>query len=338
MRGRRDAPPLEHRRNRLRFGSLSEYTTGSPAAGGEREGRFVKRLVYTAIFGVVVGASALWLVGAALSAPVNVPVGAPPPDLRATVVHFPSDSQATIAAWYGAPPPGGPTVVLSHGVRGSRKQLSERAQFIRDAGYGVLLYDAQGHGESIGSNITFGFLEAHDAEAAVKFVRDRNPNSRVGFIGPSLGGASALLGERPLPVEALVLEAVYPTLKEAVVNRISIRLGSFLAPILSDLLLWQLEPRLGFDPFKLNPIDRIGRVTAPILLIAGSEDRHTPLEESRALFQAAAHPKDLWVVNGAAHQSFHRFAGPEYERRLLEFFHKHLGATADQHGHEADAE
>ncbi len=306
--------------------------------GGEQEGRFVKRLVYTATLCVVVGALGLWLVGASLFAPVNVPVGAPPPGLRATVVHFSSDSEATIAAWYGAPQAGGPTIVLSHGVRGSRKQLSEQAQFIRDAGYGVLLYDAQGHGESTGSHITFGFLESHDAAAAVKFVRDRNPNSRVGFIGPSLGGASALLGGSPLPVEALVLEAVYPTLKEAVVNRISIRLGSVLAPVLSQLLLWQVEPRLGFDPFQLNPIDRIGRVTAPILLIAGSEDRHTSLEESKALFQAAGHPKDLWVVNGAAHQSFHRFAGAEYERRVLEFFEKHLRATAAQDGHEADTE
>lgn len=278
----------------------------------------------------MVGAVALWLVGASLSAPVEVSVGSPPPELRATAVHFPSDSEATIAAWYGAPAPGRPTVVLSHSIRANRTQLSERAQFIRNAGYGVLLYDAQGHGESTGRNITFGFLEAHDAAAAVEYVRRRNPNSRVGFIGHSLGGASALLGESPLPVEALVLEAVYPTLEEAVVNRISMRLGSFLAPILSRLLLWQVEPRLGFDPFELNPIDRIGSVTAPILLIAGSEDRHTSLTESKALFQAASHPKDLWVVEGAAHQSFHRFAPAEYERRVLEFFDQNLGAAAAQ--------
>jgi fermentation-respiration switch protein FrsA (DUF1100 family) len=225
---------------------------------------------------------------------------------------------------------------MSHGVRGSRNQLTGRAQFIRDAGYGVLLYDAQGHGESTGSHITFGFLESHDAAAAVGFVRERNPNSSVGFIGPSLAGASALLGDEPLPIDALVLEAVYPTLEKAVVNRISMRLGSFLAPALSQVLLWQVETRLGFDPFKLNPIEGIGGVAAPILLIAGSEDRHTTLEESKALFQAAGRPKDLWVVKGAAHQSFHRFAGAEYERRILEFLGKHLRATAVQQGHEAD--
>lgn len=295
----------------------------------EPQRQLVKRLSYTAIFGLLTGGLASWLVAAALSAPVNasMPTEAAPPELRARVVRFPSESQATIVAWYGAPPPGAATIVLSHAIRGSRTQLLGRARFIRNAGYGVLLYDAQAHGESIGSQITFGFLEAYDAAAAVKFVRDQSPHSRVGFIGLSLGGASALLGEEPLPVDALVLEAVYPTLEEAVVNRISIRLGSLVAPFLSKLLLWQIEPRLGFDPFELNPIDRIHRVTAPILLIAGSEDRHTPLAESQALFEAAHQPKALWVLQGAAHQNFYGFAAAEYQRRVLEFFHAHLGVA-----------
>ena len=66
--------------------------------------------------------------------------------------------------------------------------------------------------------------------------------------------------------------------------------------------------------------------------VAGSEDRRTPLEESKALFRAAGHPKDLWVVNGAAHQSFHRFAGAEYERRLLEFFDEEIPKQLHQPG------
>jgi fermentation-respiration switch protein FrsA (DUF1100 family) len=244
--------------------------------------------------------------------------------LHAIAVRFPSQSKATIAAWYGAPRRGGSTIVMSHGVRGSRKELSGHAQFLRRAGYGVLLYDAQAHGESTGSQITFGFLEAHDAAAAVGYVRDQNPNSRVGFIGLSMAGASALLGEAPLAVDALILEAVYPRLEKAIVNRISIRLGSSLAPFLAKLLLWQIEPRLGFDPYKLDPIERIGGVNAPIFLIAGSEDRHTTLDESKALFQAANHPKELWVVRGARHQSLHRLVGAEYEHRVLEFFGKYL--------------
>jgi pimeloyl-ACP methyl ester carboxylesterase len=141
----------------------------------------------TALTGIVVLAAfgGLWLTGSAVTAPVRTEIRDPPGRLRAMGVSFPSESGAEIAAWYGAPQPGEPTVVLSHGIYGSRRQLVDRALFLREAHYGVLLYDAQGHGESTGDRITFGYLEAHDAAAAVAFVRTLNPSATVGFLGPS---------------------------------------------------------------------------------------------------------------------------------------------------------
>lgn len=278
---------------------------------------------------VFAAVSAVWLIGSALSASVNVPVGPPPAALDATTVTFSSKSGATISAWYGAPRTDAPIVILSHGIRGSKAQVADRARFLRDAGYGILLYDAQGHGESIADRITFGFLEAHDAQAAVEFARSKAPRSKVGFIGPSLAGASALLGPKPLEVDALVLEAVYPTLQDAVQNRIALRLGDLASAPITHILMWQVEGRLGFDPHSLNPIERIGEARAPILLIAGSEDRHTTLEESRALFDAASKRSEFWVLDGAGHESFHRFAGAEYERRILDFLKRHLDSSSE---------
>jgi pimeloyl-ACP methyl ester carboxylesterase len=303
--------------------SVSSDPAEGPESKRQRRG-FIGPFAWAAIGSVAAGFLALWLVGSSLSAPVKIEVGTAPPELMAETVRFPSQFGATLAAWYGEPSSGEPVIVLSHGIRGSRKHLVGRARFLRDAGYGVMLYDARGHGESSGDQITFGYLEAHDAAAAVAYVRARTPGSSVGFIGASLAGASALLGPEPLDVDALVLEAVYPTLETAVTNRIALRLGIGLAPMLSKLLLWQVEPRLGFDPFTLNPIDRIHLTRAPILLIAGSEDRRTSLAESRALYREAPDPKQLWILNGATHESFHRFAGREYERRILEFFAANL--------------
>lgn len=131
-------------------------------------------------------------------------------------------------------------------------------------------------------------------------------------------------------MQALVLEAVYPTLREAVVNRIAIRLP--FAEILAPLLLAQVEFRLGIDPDLIAPIEGIRQIEAPLLLIAGEQDRHTPLSESRHLFDAAPEPKVLWVVPGAVHQDFHRFDPAEYERRVLEFLARTVGESAAQRG------
>jgi uncharacterized protein len=94
-----------------------------------------------------------------------------------------------------------------HSVHANRLALTTRAQFLSRAGYSILLFDFQGHGESTGTGITFGFLESRDATAAVNFVRERFPGEKIGVIGMSLGAASALLADPPLAVNALVLES-----------------------------------------------------------------------------------------------------------------------------------
>jgi alpha/beta superfamily hydrolase len=80
-----------------------------------------------------------------------------------------------------------------------------RARLLNAAGFLVFLFDFQAHGESTGACITFGHLEVEDAGSSVAFVRARLPNERIGAIGTSLGGAAALPGPHPLPVNAPVL-------------------------------------------------------------------------------------------------------------------------------------
>jgi fermentation-respiration switch protein FrsA (DUF1100 family) len=156
----------------------------------------------------------------------------------------------------------------------------------------VLLFDAQAHGESPGEHITFGYLESLDARAAVGFLHAQLPAERIGYLGVSQGGAAALLGPEPLAVDALILEAVYPTLRETVINRIAIRLGCLAEP-LAPLLLLQFRLQLGIDPDSMAPIGGIRRIRAPLLLIAGERDRQTLLSQSQRLFEEAPQPKTL---------------------------------------------
>jgi len=282
-----------------------------------------KRFLVGCLVIVAIAAIFLWVAGSSLSTPANHPVGNPPSDLRATAVEFPSESGTTIRGWFILGNKGGGAVLLLHGVRGSRLSMVDRARFLSRAGYSVLLIDFQAHGESNGRQITFGFLESRDARAAVEFLRTSAPGERVGVIGVSLGGAAAALAVPPLRTDAIVFEMVYPTIEEAVADRLAMRLGSW-PRVLAPLLTWQLKPRLGVSARELRPIDHVGSLEAPKLFIVGSEDRHTTLAESRTLFATAAEPKDLWVVEGARHQDLHAFAREDYERRVLAFFGQNL--------------
>jgi uncharacterized protein len=271
----------------------------------------------------VAGAGVCYWAAGDLAAPVPRDVGAPPSDLPGHRVRVPSPAAGTLEGWLVPGRPGAGAVLLLHGIGASRLDMVDRARFLHAAGYTVSLFDSRAHGESGGRRITFGYLEGLDARAILAFLRRQAPGERLGVIGVSLGGAAVLVGPQPLDVGALVLEAVYPTLEEAIDNRLAIRFGA-LGPPLAPLLTLQLRPRLGFSAEDLRPIDAIAHVGAPLLVIAGTVDRHTTLAQARRLFARAQPPKELWEVSGAGHVDFHRAARAEYEARVGAFLARAL--------------
>jgi uncharacterized protein len=164
-------------------------------------------------------------VGLVPSRPATAEIGAAASDLAIEQVTIQSGSGATLRGWFLAGRPGGGGVVLMHSVRANRLSMLERARMLHAFGFSVLLFDFQAHGETTGERITFGHLEALDAAAAVAFARSRLPGEKIGAVGLSLGGAAALLGPSPLPVDALVLEAVYSDIGAAIENRLRLAFG-----------------------------------------------------------------------------------------------------------------
>jgi pimeloyl-ACP methyl ester carboxylesterase len=269
----------------------------------------------------VIGFVALYGVGWQLSRPVPARIGAAPVDLRAETIVFPSGSGSMIHAWVSRGDTHKGVILLLPGVRSNRLSMIDRARFLRADGYSTLLMDFQATGESPGDAITFGWRERLDVIAAVRNMRQAFHGEPIGAIGMSLGGAAIVLAAPELNIQAAVLEAVYPSIDAAVENRLRMRLGRFGAA-LSPLLLVQLGPRLGISPSELKPVDRIGSLRCPILMIGGAIDEHTTLEDTQRLFAAAREPKELWIIPGAAHADYLNARGDDYQRRVLAFFER----------------
>lgn len=279
---------------------------------------------------------ALGLVGSVIVAglvlvhPVQVAIGTPPAALAAQPVTISSPSGAVLHGWLAEGRPGGGFVVLMHGIRANRLAMVGRAQLLNQHGFGVLLFDFQAHGESIGRHITLGHLESLDAAAAIAFARRHCPGEKVGAIGVSLGGAASLLGPRPLNVDALVLESVYSDIHPALTNRLRVRLGGVFGPVVTPVVAPLLEtlmpPILGVSLGELRPLDRIGDVTAPVLVASGAIDPYTPIDEAQALFDHAPQPKLFWAVPGAAHVDLEHYDPAAYWGHVFPFLTKYLQA------------
>lgn len=278
-------------------------------------------------FGSVLG------VGLYVAAPRPAVLGPPPGSLAgAEMAQFASASGSMLHGWYLPPARvGGGVVVLMHGYLSNRGAMAARAAFLHSQGFGALLFDFQAQGESPGRHITFGYLEGMDAAAAVAFVRGRAPGERVGLIGVSLGGAAVTMMPRataPLAVDAVVLESVFPTLDSALRNRLAMYVPRVVAPVaravLAPLLEALMPPILGVGVGEVAPVVGIRRVRAPLLVLAGDQDDRTTIEEGRALFAAAAEPKEFWEVAGAGHVDLERLEGAGYWARVLPFLTRHV--------------
>ncbi len=275
-------------------------------------------MVVTAI--LVLGAIS-WQLGSSLIAPANHSVSLPA-DLGFTNVSIPGPRYAIAGSWRDLGPDQ-PAVLLLHGVHGDRASMIPRARVLIDAGFSVLLIDLQAHGETPGGMITMGWRESTDVRAARDWLRAHAPGRKLGVLGSSLGGAAVLLGEQPVGFDAVVLEATYPRIGRAIENRMGIRAGA-LKYALAPLLMVQIEPRMHIAAHELEPIRHIAALGAPVLIVGGSRDEHTTEADTRALYEAAAEPKALWIVEGAAHQDFSRFDAEGYRVNAVGFLERNL--------------
>jgi alpha-beta hydrolase superfamily lysophospholipase len=285
--------------------------------------KFHRVLIYRlTMAALLLGLVASWVEGGILCAPTNHPV-ALPADLDVKPVTFPSASGSTISGWLVEGTTNRGVIILQHGVRADKATLVSRARFLLSAGYAVLMFDFQAHGESPGNVITFGFLESRDSQAAVEFIQKRFPGKPIGIIGISLGAAAAVLAEPPVEVQAMVLEMIYPTIEDATKDRIEMRLGPP-GRVLSPLLTAQIPRRAGCRPQDLRPIVQVAKIRVPKLFVAGTEDRDTKFSEAQAIFAAAAEPKQFLPMTGARHEDLHDFAPDQYEKTVLEFLNTYL--------------
>lgn len=272
-------------------------------------------------FLAVLGAVLVWIAGSILTKPVPEQFNATPQ--AASPVEFDSQSRSTIRGWlYEATEPVA-LAVLMHGVRSNRGQMVARAEHLQSLGITAMVFDFQAHGESTGEIITLGYLESLDAQAAVDFVSELNPELPKLVVGVSMGGAAAIMSEPALEIDALIVESVYPDIKTAIGNRLASRLpgGRLLTPLLS----LQIKPRIGVSADELAPDQYAKNVDVPTLVLSGRKDRRTTVADTQRLMNALNGEKQLYFFDSAGHDDLERFDSKQYWGVVEPFIKAQLG-------------
>jgi dienelactone hydrolase len=242
-------------------------------------------------------------------------LGAPHED-----VSFRTSDGLELQGWY-IPSKNGAAVIAFAGRKGTQRP----ARMLARHGYGVLLFDRRGEGESDGDPNIFGWGGEKDVHAAVEYLegRDDVEPGRVGGIGLSVGGEMMLEAAAESDgLKALVSDgAGIRSLREAVaVSGTSKRLqGSLVHAVVT--------PGVALFANTLPPPsleDVSARITAPVFFIYAKPGSGGEAELTQTYYDAARVPKQIWLVPGAEHTGGIEAQPEEYERRVVGFFDEAL--------------
>jgi uncharacterized protein len=246
------------------------------------------------------------------------PVGDPPSAAYRDVTFKASDG-LDIAGWY-RPSENGAAVVVVHGGSSDRKGSVDHARMLASHGYGVLLYDARGRGESDGSENNYGWDWGKDVAGALAFLKGRDDvdPKKIGALGLSTG-ADVLIevaAQRP-DLAAVVADGAAAGSFEDWHHLRGTELGT--AP---GWVMFKTMRVLSGDPPGPPLEDLMPRIENPTLLISAGTDEE---REFNVLYDAAGRESvEHWNLPDAHHtHAIHEHAG-EYERRVAGFFNEAL--------------
>jgi uncharacterized protein len=238
--------------------------------------------------------------------------------------------RGALAAWY-LPATNGRTLICLHGVGDHRAQWLEQVALLHDrSGYGALLLDFPGHGDSHDDLVTYGVMEQDDVAAAVQWLRARGDvdMSGVAVMGYSLGAITATLAAAANPdLRAVVIESGFADLPHDIGQVFSrfTRLPAF--PFAPLVIFWG-ERMAHVRLSQIRPANVISQISPrAVLIISDLADglADEPYDGER-LYAAAGEPKELWQVADSPHiQSFWRDPDTWVER-VGSFLDKNLAS------------
>ena len=216
---------------------------------------------------------------------------------QAQEVMLTSEDGKHLVAWHVAPRGDKAVVLYFQGNAEGLKARVNRFTWLTADGTGLLALCYRGFGGSTGKPTEDGLIR--DAVAAYDFARARYPAKRIVLFGESLGTGVAVGLAAGHEVGALILDAPFTS---------ALDVGASAYPFAP--VRWLMKDTWHSD-------QRIGRVSAPLLVMHGEQDRLVPIRFSERLFALAREPKRMVRFPQGGHVNLDDFGAAKVVKEFL---------------------
>lgn len=240
-----------------------------------------------------------------------------------------SEDGLTLTAYRFFDQPSHRYVIACHGYGNQASGMAENAYVFWQMGFNALLPDARGFGQSEGDYAGMGWHERRDIIGWCDYILEEDPQAEIVLYGVSMGGATVMMtaGEADLPeaVRLVIEDCGYTSVWDEFAAQLDQLFGLPTFPLL-DVTSLVTQLKAGWNFKEASALKQIEACTIPVLFIHGEADTFVPYEMVHTLYEAAACPKALFTVPGAAHAESASVDPEGYWGAISDFLAEYLSA------------
>lgn len=214
-------------------------------------------------------------------------------------------------------------VICFHGYTSSRMSNCSFAAFMHKQGYDCLLVDNRAHGDSEGDYIGFGILDRYDCISWIDYVNKRfDGNKKILLYGVSMGASTVLMASGTEGfsdnVKCIISDCAFTSPYDVFshIMKRDYHMAEFPVMNINDMIC---KKKAGYGFKDYSTLDAVKSASCPMLFIHGAEDDFVPVWMSQKNYEQCSAPKDLLIVENAAHGASFYENSELYQEKVLEF-------------------
>lgn len=196
-------------------------------------------------------------------------------------------------AWYIKAKKNKPTVIFCHGNGGNISYYEYILDVLASKGYGVLLFDYRGYGESSGIPTEKGLYTDLNSVVSYLETKEKIPQNKIILWGLSLGGAVVTEIASHNQFKAVILQSTFTNIHDEAIDKTSqtnIFIRGAMQLMAKHLIYYQ----------NYDTIDKINKIHCPLFIAHSKNDKVISYKNSLRLAKIMPQAQ-LYISNSGGH-------------------------------------